>query len=297
MELSRIQLWLICFLFLGGVCMPAFAESDNELKSVSSTTQELDNYCKIKVRATPQEGAYVSGGANYRVNGNQVYISTSAKNTEDYTYTFLYWTLNGKKTSYGQSFYYTPTKGEYEFVAHYDKQEAVFDPDNPLDPSSSNIKRDFHLYLTSNIDGACSFNMDSGSKVEEKKSIYLGVNYQSAFYQFIGWKLNGKIFSTKAYLNFTMPSSTTTLEACFNRISIDPDSPIDPNCDVQDVKIIGDADNSGKLDMDDVTAISKFIMGETIEGFNKEKANVNNDNDINVVDLVLIIKALVNTKY
>ena len=38
-------------------------------------------------------------------------------------------------------------------------------------------------------------------------------------------------------------------------------------------------------------------MGETIEGFNKEKANVNNDNDINVVDLVLIIKALVNTKY
>lgn len=262
--------------------MPVFADSDN--------------YCKIKVSAAPKEGAYVSGGANYRVNGKQVYISTSAKNTEDYTYTFLYWTLNGEKTSYGQNFYYTPTKGEYEFIAHYDKQEAEYDPEDPLDPSSSNIKRKFRLYLASNIDGACSFNMDSGNKVEEKESIYLGVNYQSAFYQFNGWKLNGKLFSTKAYLNFTMPSSTTTLEACFTKIPFDQDNPIDPDCNDQNVTLNGDADDNGKVDMDDVTAISKHIMGEKVEGFNEDNADFNKDGKIDAADIVLIIKLIGSSK-
>lgn len=293
---SRIQLWLTCYLFIWGGSLSILAEPNCENNSENSAGSEVVDYCWLKVSADPEEGAYVSGGAKYRVNGSQVYISTSAKNTEDYTYTFLYWTLNGKKTSYGQNFYYTPTKGIYEFVAHYEKQEAVFDPDNPLDPSSSNIRRKFRLYLTSIIDGACSFNMDSGNKVEEKKSIYLGVNYQSAFYQFKGWKLNGKMISTKAYMNFTMPSTTTTLEACFIAKSFDPNNLIDPDCNGQNVTLAGDADNNGKLEMNDVAAISKYIMGETIEGFNKENANFNNDNEINATDIVLIIKAIINAK-
>ena len=53
-------------------------------------------------------------------------------------------------------------------VAHYDKQETEFDPDNPLDPSSTNIRRKFYLYLTSNMEGVCSFSIASGNKVEEK---------------------------------------------------------------------------------------------------------------------------------
>ena len=288
---SRIQLWLTCYLFIWGGSLSILAEPNCENNSEKSAGSEVVDYCWLKVSADPEEGAYVSGGAKYRVNGSQVYISTSAKNTEDYTYTFLYWTLNGKKTSYGQNFYYTPTKGIYEFVAHYEKQEAVFDPDNPLDPSSSNIRRKFRLYLTSNIDGACSFNMDSGNKVEEKKSIYLGVNYQSAFYQFKGWKMNGKLFSTKPYLNFTMPSSSTTIEACFTKIPFDQDNPIDP-----DRNNLGDADNNGNIDMDDVVAISKYIMGEKVEGFNEDNADFNKDGYIDAADIVLVIKTIVAAK-
>ena len=209
--------------------MSAFAEPDDDFNPENPADPAVIDYCWLKVSADPEEGAYVSGGAKYRVNGSQVYISTSAKNTEEYTYTFLYWTLNGERTSYGQYFYYTPTKGKYELVAHYQKQDVVFDPGNPQDPSSSNIKRKYHLYLNSNIEGACTFNTASGSKVEEGKSIYLSVNYQNTLYQFEGWKLNGTIISTNTYLYYTMPSANTTLEACFSEIIFDPDSPLDPS--------------------------------------------------------------------
>ena len=429
---SRIWLLLICCLPLWGGSLSALATPDDEFNPENPADPEAIDFCWLKVSADPVEGAYVSGGAKYRVNGNQVYISTSAINTEEYTYTFLYWTLNGEKTSYGQSFYYTPTKGKFEFVAHYEKKEVVFDPENPLDPSSSNIKRKFYLYLTSNIEGACTFNMASGNKVQEKKDIYLSVNYQSTFYKFDGWKQNGKIISTEPYLYYTMPSADTTLEACFSEIPFDPDNPIDPESDGQNVDnttrllldiqigtaetnvdktrvvineaktldydtgtdaskmistsadfqiysldaknkkysinerpradgiiplgvilkksgavyisasrldcsaalvdkslnvthdlalgkyqftadagttddrfellvsvsvaLIGDADNNGKIDDNDVIAVSKYIMGETIEGFNKDNADFNKDDKINAADIVLIVKTIVAAK-
>ena len=209
--------------------MSALAHPDDEFNPDNPADPAAIDYCWLKVSADPEEGAYVSGSAKYLVNGSQVYISTSARNTDEYTYEFLYWTLNGEITSYSQYFYYTPTKGKYELVAHYSKQAVVFEPENPQDPSSSNIKRKYHLYLNSNIEGACSFNTASGSKVEEGKYIYLSVNYQNTFYQFEGWKLNGAIISTDTYLYYTMPSANTTLEACFSEIVFDPDNPLDPN--------------------------------------------------------------------
>ena len=269
---------LTCCLFLWGGSMHAI------------------DHCLLKVSATPEEGAYVTGSAKYRVNGGQVFVSTSARNTEDYTYSFLYWTLNGVRISYSQNFYYTPTKGGYELVAHYEKQEVPFDPDSPLDPSSTNIRREYHLYMTSNIEGACSFSMDSGNKVEEDKTINLSVYYQLAFYKFEGWKLNGQFISTEPNVSFTMPGSTTTLVACFSETPLNHESLIDPVIDEQDVDIAGDADNNGKVDKDDVVAVSKYIMGKTITGFNKERADFNKDGKIDAADIVLIIKTISSTK-
>ena len=232
---SRILLLLTCFLFMGGDSMKAFVAPGDDFNPENPADPVAIDYCWLKVSADPEEGAYVSGSAKYRVNGGQVYISTSARNTEEYTYTFLYWTLNGVKTSYNQNFYYTLTKGKCEFVAHYEKKDVIFNPGNPVDPSPSIVNRKYYLYLTSNIEGACTFNMDSGSRVEENKTIRLSVNYQSALYQFDGWKLNGEIIGTGTSLCITMPSANTTIEACFSEITFDPDSPIDPNGSGQDV--------------------------------------------------------------
>jgi hypothetical protein len=86
--------------------------------------------------------------------------------------------------------------------------------------------------------------MASGTKVEENKQIYLYVNYQSSFYKFEGWKLNGNIISYQESFYFTMPSSVTTLQACFSEIPFDPENPVDPNSNGSNV------DNTTRLLMD-----------------------------------------------
>ena len=91
----KIQLLLTCCLFLWGGSLSALAVPDDEFNPENPADPEAIDFCWLKVSADPSEGAYVSGGGKYRVNGNQVYISTSANNTNEYTYTFLYWTLNG----------------------------------------------------------------------------------------------------------------------------------------------------------------------------------------------------------
>lgn len=190
--------------------------------SLSASTP--DKVCSISVSANPEEGATVSGGGKYTLNGNQVFISTNAMNTADYTYTFMYWTQNGVKTSYSQNFWFTPTEGTFDFVAHYEKKEVEFDPDNPQEPSSTSLIRRYFLYLTTNIAGACSFNMDSGIKVRE--GAQLGISaHLNAGYQFEGWRLNGEIISTSTYLSYTMPNSEMILEAVVSDIPYDPETP------------------------------------------------------------------------
>lgn len=215
-------------LFLGGGSLSASAQApDDDYNPTNPSEPKAVSICRINVSADPEEGAYVSGGGRYEVNGNSVRISTSAKNTVDYTYTFLYWTLNGEQTNYSREFWFTPTKGTYNFVAHYQKDEVVFDPDDPAEPSSGNVKRKYYLYLTSNIEGACSFSMASGDKIKEGTQLNIRA-YPNADYQFEGWKLDGQIISENQWLNFTMPSANTTLEACFTEIPFDPDSPTEP---------------------------------------------------------------------
>ncbi len=241
MRIQNIMLAISCLLFWGG-SLTAAADDDDFNPENPADPAAID-ICRITVSADPAEGAYVSGGGRYIVNGNSVYITTSASNTEDYTYTFEYWTLNGEKTSYSQEFWYTPTKGNFEFIAHYKKEEVVFDPENPMDPSATNVKRKYYLYLTSNIEGACSFSMDSGNKIAEETQLSISA-YPNSDYQFECWKLNGQTISTDQYLWYTMPSANTTLQACFSEIPFDPENPSDPTGPSQNV------DNSTRLIMD-----------------------------------------------
>ena len=56
--------------------------------------------------------------------------------------------------------------------------------------------------------------------------------------------------------------------------------------------LLGDVDNDGKLTNADADAIAKHIIGQTPSGFNKKMADVNNDGDVNVIDIVLLVKMI-----
>ena len=234
MNIKTIWLTLCCLLTWGGSLWASTTIANDDFNPESPAEPTVISFCRINVTAEPEEGAYVSGGGKYVLNGSDIYISTNADNTSDYTYTFKYWELNGKKTSYSQNFYFTPESGTFNFVAHYEKKEVTFDPDNPAEPSAGNVKRNYHLYLKPTIKDACSFNMDSGIKIREGSELNLYVNL-NAGYQFEGWELNGKVISTDMYLNFTMPGEETTLKARVKEIPFDPEDPIEPSGSTIDV--------------------------------------------------------------
>lgn len=52
--------------------------------------------------------------------------------------------------------------------------------------------------------------------------------------------------------------------------------------------LLGDADGSGKVDLQDVYAMEAHIDGETPEGFNSENADVNKDGTIDNNDVSLV---------
>ncbi len=264
MKKRKLTILLMVCLSLWGGIHQALAQDGDEFNPPNPAEPAAIDYCRLIVSADPAEGAYVSGGGKYLVNGNTVYVSTSARNTPDYTYTFQYWTLNGEITSYSQNFWFTPQKGRYELVAHYEKAEVIFDPDSPEEPSSSGVKRKYYLYLNPSIDEACSFNISSGSKYEEKSNIYVKV-YLNAGYQFDGWKLNGTIVSTSTGFYLTMPSANSTLEACITEVPFDPESPMDPSGSGSGVDV------SGRQIVDLVIGNADNVVDKTRVVFNEEK--------------------------
>lgn len=215
---------MCCFLWWSST-LPILAQGDYD--PTNPPEPNVIDFCRINVSADPIEGAYVSGSGKYKATGGNVYISTSAKNTEDYTYVFKNWSLNGEYYTSNRNFYYKTQKGEMNFVAHYEKQEVVYDPSNPREPSASTVKRKYMLYITSNIENSCTFNIESGEKQVEGTSIYLRV-YPSAYYRFDGWVINGETVSTSNYYYLTMPSENTIVEAKLTELPYDPESPIDP---------------------------------------------------------------------
>lgn len=225
-----IRILSLCLLLIGVGAARGFAQTDpDEYNPTNPAEPQVIDFCKIIVEADPAEGAYVSGGGKYRMGGStsRVQITTSARNTDDWTYTFKYWTLNGEKVSENRSFYYTLQKGEQHFVAHYEKTEVIYDPTNPAEPSGATVKRKYYLYLEPTLDGACSFNIASGEKQIEGTSLYLRI-YPNAYYRFEGWRINGEIVSTSTSFYYTMPSHETHIEAVLTEIPYDPANPGEP---------------------------------------------------------------------
>lgn len=148
-------------------------------------------------------------------------------------------------------------------------------------PAATNA---YSLYLTNNIASACTFNRTSGAKVEADSWVTITAIKSSA-YEFLGWYKGGEKISNTLSFNYQMPHENTTLEA---RFKYNPQNPGDPNSqnggDVAQTKV-GDANNDGKINVSDFSAIAGYIMGTPPATFVEKAADVNADNKINVSDL------------
>lgn len=291
----------VCCLLIGGGMQSAFAQNDDDYNPANPAEPGRVECCRIRVSADPAEGATVSGGGKYSVvSGGRVYISTSTRNSEDYTYEFKYWTKNGAIYSYSRGFYFYTEDGTFDFVAHYDKKDVIYDPSSPQEPSSSSIKRKYYLYINSTLDEACSFNRASGDKIAEGTSIYLRT-YPNPYYEFKGWRVNGKIINTSTSFYYTMLSANTTIEAVYSELEYNPDNPLEPsggnqgNVQNGDSYIIGDLNRDGKVSLSDLTALIDILSGH-YSGYDLNAADTNSDGDITIDDKNYILNMLTATE-
>lgn len=57
-------------------------------------------------------------------------------------------------------------------------------------------------------------------------------------------------------------------------------------------KLPGDANDDGRVDVNDVTTTINYILGKNPSPFNSDNADVNNSGDVNVMDVTLIINII-----
>lgn len=252
--------------------LPAVWAQDDYNPTNPPEPQQLYN---VIVTASPTEAASTSGNGQY-LDGVRVYINCSLKKTD---YVFKHWTLNGEVYSTDRYFYYTVGTEHANFVAHFD-----YAPTSPSDPSSSDAYR---LYLQSDPEGACSFNIDNGKKVEFD-NYQLVTAYPNQNYDFVGWYDNGQLVSENISFNYLMPARKATLVARFN---FNPASPADPDGDgtqdnVQNTHT-GDVTKDGVINVKDVVAlINRCLDSESTE---VGLYDVTGDGKVDVKDVVQVI--------
>ena len=116
---------------------------------------EPNTLYRVTVEARPVEAGYVSGEGKYE-KGAGVYVNTSAASS---TFRFVGWQKDGSDYSVDMGFSYTVGEQDAHFVALY-----VYDPVSPSEPS---LVLRHHLWLDCTPKESCSFNRESGGKVEE----------------------------------------------------------------------------------------------------------------------------------
>jgi hypothetical protein len=77
MKLKALLLIIGCLFFGGGNLIIA-ASPDDDYDPVNPDEPSAIDYCRVTVSTNYEEGAYVSGGGKYLVNGGSIYISTNA---------------------------------------------------------------------------------------------------------------------------------------------------------------------------------------------------------------------------
>lgn len=203
----------------------------------------------VTVSCEPAEAGYTSGGGKYE-EGKSVSVSTSAKSN----YVFQYWMQDGVKIDKSKSFKYTMGNQNTSFIAVY-----AYNPTNPAEPTPLNTYR---LFLETNEEGSCTFNLTSGDKQRGGQKVTVTARNFTPGYKFQGWYQGETLVSTKASFSYTMPTQNVTLTA---HLVYDPTSPGDPTGSQADVDQNpvkpGDVNGDGEVNEVDAQLILDVSVG------------------------------------
>lgn len=257
--------------------VPTMAGAQTSDYNPPNPPEPLTKY-QVSVSAEPAEAGYVSGGGKYAETAT-VNLSTSVRNSN---YEFLYWMQDGAQIDKPRSFSYTMGNRKTNFVAVYG-----YNPGNPQEPTTS---YNYKLYLTTDAEGSCTFNMASGLKKKADQYVSVAVQNISPGFVFLGWFANGQKVSSSQSFNYLMPYQDVTLTA---RMVYDPASPADPSSDsgqdnIQNAKS-GDLNGDGIVNVTDAVILINHYLQNTTNELPMGIADTNRDGILNVTDAVGII--------
>jgi hypothetical protein len=183
----------------------AFTPGNPNEPSEPSTTL----YYRLGLKAA--QGCSVSGSGRYLA-GKSIHVSASVESG----YTFLGWTnLKGETVSNSTSFNYTmPVDGD-TLTAN-----CIFNPGGPEEPGDPILKH--------NVSATCSdggyYSGNTGRYLEG--SSYTLTAYTNTGYEFVGWYLNGELYTNLRSFAYTVGKENLNFYAKFE---FNPDSPGEPN--------------------------------------------------------------------
>ncbi len=164
-------------------------------------------YYRLSLAAT--EGGTVSGGGKYRC-GTSVSLRASCNDNFD----FVNWTNeDGEVVSTAASFKYTANAYNETLTANF-----KFNPASPTEPSDPVLR---HKITVTTTDGGTA----SGSSVVLSGSTATLNATCNTGYVFLGWYLNGTLYTTLKRFSYTMGDEDVAFEA---RFEFNPDSPSEP---------------------------------------------------------------------
>ena len=241
---TRNLVWLLLVLGTAGV------QAQTGDFNPQNPPEPMTRYA-VTVSCEPAEAGYTSGGGKY-AEGITVNISTSAKSN----YEFQYWMQDGVRTDKARSFKYTMGANKVSFVAVY-----AYNPPNPQEPTAPNSYR---LYLQTNEEGSCTFNLTSGQKQKGGQTVTVAAQNITPGFVFQGWYEGETLVSASASFSYTMPTKDVTLTA---RLVYNPTSPGDPlggsqtDVDRNAVKM-GDVNGDGEVNEVDAQLILDVSVGQ-----------------------------------
>lgn len=183
----------------------AFTPGNPEEPSDPSTTL----YYRLGLKAT--QGCSVSGAGRYLA-GKKVSVYASVESG----YSFLGWTnLKGETVSYSTSFSYTmPVDGD-TLTAN-----CVFNPNSPAEPSDPILR---HTVTITCSDGGYYSGYPGRFLEGSTYSLYA---YANSGYDFVGWYLNGELYTKLSSFSYTVGKVNLNFYAKF---VFNPSSPGEPN--------------------------------------------------------------------
>ncbi len=168
-------------------------------------------YFKLALTAT--EGGSVYGGGSYLAD-----TEVTLRAYSDAGFDFDGWyDPEGNRLSTSISFQYTTTAKHVMLTGRF-----VFNPDNPYEPPQPTLKPKHNLTATCSEGGSINW---TWQRLQEGQSVTLTA-YTNEGYSFLGWYLNGELYTRLTQFSYTVTSET--IQDFEARWEFDPDSPSEP---------------------------------------------------------------------